>query len=217
MSLKGADISYKLRDRALAAADSDIIATLRSCCGLDIDGISDLVNTRVRYPEAYPTLVSLLERDYPVRMREMIVRALTVPDAHDVAYEPILRLYRSSDIAFPKGTVGYESYAYALANALSVLARKADRPMLLDLARDPRYGPSRTAFVNAMRRWKDPDADNFIIEALNDADIAYAAIEAAAARRLHSSLSRIAELERSPNPDIVRAAKRAGKKLAART
>jgi Tfp pilus assembly pilus retraction ATPase PilT len=104
-----------------------------------------------------------------------------------------------------------------LANALSVLARKAERRTLLDLARDPRYGPSRTAFVNAMRRWKDPDADVFIIEALNDADIAYAAIEAAATRHLHCALARIAELEQSSNKEIARAAKRARKKLAAGT
>jgi hypothetical protein len=45
-------------------------------------------------------LIGLLERDYPMRMHEMIFRALTVPDAHDVAYEPILRLYRASDTAF---------------------------------------------------------------------------------------------------------------------
>jgi hypothetical protein len=210
---KSQNISYKLRDRALDAADRDIVTTVRSCCGLEIESIDDLVNTRARYPEAYSALVSLLHHDYPIRMREMLVRALTVPDAHDAAYDDLLRLYKSADRDFPPSMVGYQSYTYALANALSVLARKADRRTLLDLARDPRYGRSRTAFVNAMRRWKSQDADDFIIEALNDHDIEYAAIEAAAARRLATALPRIAELARSSNPEVARVAKRAVNKL----
>jgi hypothetical protein len=206
-------VSHKLRDRALESADKEISDTLRARCGLEVAGISDLVNTRKRYPEAYTTLLELLRRDYPIRIREMIVRALTVADAHDDSYEHLLQLYTAPEPPAFAHLVGYESYRYALANALSVLARKADRRTLLELARDPRCGRSRSAFIDAMRRWKDHEADAVIVNALTDPDMQFAAIDAAAARGLTSTIPRIAELATSRNPETARLAKRALKKL----
>jgi hypothetical protein len=126
--MKTMSVSTKLRDQAIARANAELVAAL-AASGVEVDGISRLVNTKIEYSKAYGTLVNFLDRsDFPIRMREMIVRALTEKKAHDTAFDKILDLFRRSISVSDaeRNAIGYGSYQFALANALSVLALPAD-------------------------------------------------------------------------------------------
>ncbi|HEV3086950.1 MAG TPA: hypothetical protein VGX96_06955 [Candidatus Elarobacter sp.] len=190
-------------------ADTEIVEKLRSECGLSVTSIDDLVNTKERYKEAYPALLQLLNRDYPIRIREMIVRSLTVPDARDIAFDRLVKMYAEPEHVVTSRAIGYESYRSALANAISVLANRADREIIKQLAQDHKYGASRSAFVRSMSRWKDRSVDAIVLDALSDPDTQYAAVEAAGTRRLVSAVPELDKLVGSRNKDLARAAKRA--------
>lgn len=214
------NVSFELRDRAMDRADGEIVRILRDKYDMSIATISDLVNTREPYPQAYPTLLELLERPlYPIRIREMLVRSLTCKDAHALAFTKLLDLFRNinAESSQMKADIGYRSYRSALANSLAVMANKNDRSTLKCLASDSRYGNARAAFFDAMRRWSDRDVDNIVMGALQEpfVNVRYAAIDAAGIRRIREAIPALREAEKDENPNIRAVARKALRRIAA--
>lgn len=211
--MAGGKISHALKRRLVDRADAEIVQILHERCGLQINSISDLVNTRESFPEAYPVLIDLLDRKYPIRIREMIVRALTDRNAGRPAYAPLVQMYEAPESGECHDLADYESLRYALANAIAHLADKADRDKLKAWASDSRYGTSRSAFIDAMKRWKDSSVDSIILACLEDPDTQYSAVEAARTRKLTVAIPILWRLSGSTNRELGRTAKKAAREL----
>ena len=78
------------QERALFDEDEMVAEALRAV-GVQVRSVYDLVNTKESYPEAIPVLLELLPRVRNDRIKEGVVRALTVREARPVAAKPLIR------------------------------------------------------------------------------------------------------------------------------
>ena len=109
--------------------EEPIIADL-AASGVEVDDVWDLVNTNASYPAAIPVLLDHLRRSYHVRIREGIIRALTVKEAKGLAGDAILNeLRRETD----------SENRWVLANALTVVAERKNAAAIEALLADPTY------------------------------------------------------------------------------
>jgi hypothetical protein len=76
------------------ADEADLVDELRAL-GFEVSSIYDFVNTSAPYQTAYPTLVRHLRLPHHPRIREGIIRALTVKDARKVAEAALLEGFQS--------------------------------------------------------------------------------------------------------------------------
>lgn len=111
------------------AEEEPMIADLAEV-GFEVGSVWDLVNTNKSYPAAIPILLDHLRRPYHKDIRNGIIRALTVKDAKGIVGGIILdELHGETD----------EENRWALANALTVVADRADRQAIHALLDDPAY------------------------------------------------------------------------------
>jgi hypothetical protein len=142
------------------------------------------------WPEAVPILLEHLERPYPFSVREGMVRALTASWG-GVAFDRLVReLQRTADpevaAAEQRHSVElvmasasdvytrdeveqimahrWESFRFALANAIGYLLQQEHIALIVELLRDERHGPGvrgtlAEALQKKMRRWRRKDAD----------------------------------------------------------
>ena len=111
------------------AEEEPMIADL-AVAGFEVGSVWDLVNTNKSYPAAIPVLLDHLRRPYHERIRNGIIRALTVKDAKGIAGDDILdELGREAD----------SENRWALANALTVVAERKDAVAIEALLGDPAY------------------------------------------------------------------------------
>lgn len=142
------------------------------------------------YPEAIPILLKHLGKPHHFTTNEEIVRALTAPDGR-VAFDRLVDEFRRTadpDVAagekrravelvvagvgdlYTRDEVeritaaNWESFRFALANAIGEHFEKENLPVIVELLRDQAHGPDprRTladALQKKMRRWrrKDPE------------------------------------------------------------
>ena len=152
------------------------------------------------WPEAVPILVEHLQREYPFEVKEAIVRALTPRFAHSALAAIVNEFRRTADpevaaeeqrrsveIALAGAGEYYtreeleelmrhqwESYRFALANAIGNLMQKEDVPIVVELLRDekqPRQDRGYLArdLAMKMRRWRRKDPEILeLVESLRD-------------------------------------------------
>ena len=113
-----------LKEHALTEQEL-LVADLRRA-GYRVKWVWDLVNTAESYPEAISVLLNHLRRPYSEGTKEGIVRALTVREARGIAGQAIIDVLRSSKDA------GFLLRG-ALANALTIVADRADRDAIKGL------------------------------------------------------------------------------------
>lgn len=140
--------------RELRRHEQALVSDLRAA-GFAVDSVWDLVNTVAPYPGAIPVLLAHLPMTDHPRVLEGIVRALSVKEAKDDAWEPLLRQFEAH--ASPEA-ISAPGLADALANALSVVAGREKASDLLRLSQDPRYGSARIFFLDALGRIGDDTA-----------------------------------------------------------
>jgi hypothetical protein len=98
--------------------------------GLNVGSVWDLVNSNKVYPTAIPILLDHLHRPYHKRIRNGIIRALTVKEAKGLIGDDILdQLTGETD----------EENRWALANALTVVADKKNVAAIEALLEDPHF------------------------------------------------------------------------------
>jgi hypothetical protein len=130
-------------DDALQEEQRELLAEL-SEVGIHAASVWDLVNTRDEYPDAIPVLVRHLSLPYSTRVKEGIVRALTVDYA---GHEAIRRLIAE----FQKQNDDSEvSLKWVLGNAIATVAKPGDVDALVRLAADPSHGKARDRIVSAL-------------------------------------------------------------------
>jgi hypothetical protein len=112
--------------------------------GVVVANVWDLVNTAAPYPRALPILLAHFSRDYSEHLLEGIARALAVKPARLTAWDPFLTALHAGTL--PKNVTD------AVMVAISVMARPADLPVLIDLIADRSLGGSRLFLVSNLTR-----------------------------------------------------------------
>lgn len=152
------------------AAAAPLIAELRAA-GHDVERVSELHERRLDYRDALPVLIRWLPAISDRRLKEAVVRALTVPWARPVAAPVLIREFRDADDATG-------SYRWAVGNALSVVADDSVLPDIVALATDRRYGKAREMVVLALGNMSDPRAVDALVDLLPDEEVAGHAVMA---------------------------------------
>ncbi|NDW09749.1 HEAT repeat domain-containing protein [Dysgonomonas sp. 520] len=135
--------------------------------GIIVSSIDDLVNTRMRYPQAIQVLVDLLNYDYEhLGIKEGIVRSLTVKEAKRIANMPLLN-------EFKKMKYNHLSYCWAIGNAFTVIIQEDDVDHILEIVKDKRNDYSRQMFILALAKIKSrkSDIEDVLIPLLGDNSI----------------------------------------------
>lgn len=164
-----------------------------------VSPIDALCNTPLSYPEVIPTLVALLPQVKHPRVKEAIVRALTVKEAQGIANSVLIEQLKqvpwNAELAREFQTLQaisrdlgdfdelpvemqrrirtlapWEGLLYAFGNAIAYLAQREDLPHLLEIVRDPRYGSARIEIVRAVVRFRPEGLRELLLGLLQDFD-----------------------------------------------
>ena len=156
----------KERDRVFAeraakfsAEQAPLLAELRSA-GLNIQDVSDLINTSDRYESAIPILLKHLLLPYSDVTRETIARSLAVPDAR-YAW-PIFVA------EFKKVTVNEKRLKDGLAVALAATVTEDVLDDLIAIAKDSSHGDSRLLLLRALKKSKGDKGKQALRDLLSD-------------------------------------------------
>lgn len=155
---------------------------------------------------ATPVLLDWLPKVTDKALKETIIRRLRNPAGKRVATEPLIREFTSTDD---------DNVRWVAGDALQYVADAQQRPSLLVLASDKRYGKGRQMLFEAIGRLTTSEAVRTARQALTDPDVALHA--GSAYRRLVSEDEALAQLERlarHSNPAIATAATMNLKRLA---
>jgi hypothetical protein len=152
-----------------------------------------------------------LDRRVPVedreKVREGLVRALTIPAARPSAGPVLIEQFRR--VSDPTGL----GPRWVIGNALEVVADDSMLDEVAAIVRDPAFGKARQMVVLALARSKDPRAVPLLIELLDDEDVAPYAARALGKLGAAEARSALVRHLESPQPLLRREAKRALAKL----
>lgn len=131
--------------------------------GIKIVTIWDLVNTKVKYPNAITILLKHLQLDYSDKVKEGIIRALTVREAKGIAVPLLLNEY----LKLPKEK---ENLRWVIGNAINVTITKNDAEKIFPIVLNSKNGLSRQMFIAALGKVKTNDVKNVLLQLINDND-----------------------------------------------
>ena len=134
--------------------------------GFRVESISDLFNNKRDYRPIIPLLIEWLPRVNNLKVKEMIVRALSVPAAKPAA---ALALISEFERAPPHHASGLK---WAIGNALSVVADDTVFERLAELVTDKGHGKAREMLAVALGNMKDSRAVELLIQLLDDEEVA---------------------------------------------
>ena len=127
------------KERAKMLADlSDV--------GIRAESVWDLVNTAEKYPAAIPVLLRHVVLPYNKRIKEGIIRALTVNYAGPEVLRELIKQFCEHTDSSPN------SIKWVLGNTISEVATPADAETVIALAMDPSHGDSRDAITQRLPR-----------------------------------------------------------------
>ncbi len=143
--------------------------------GYETRSLADLRHSGERYRDAVPVLVGWLPRVSDRKVKEEIVRALSVPWAKPAATRPMIDEFRRVDASVdPTGT----GLRWSIGNALDVLADDSVFDELVELVRDRRYGKARQMIVLGVGKSKRPEAVDVLLSLVDDPDVDGHAVKA---------------------------------------
>lgn len=200
--------AINLRDRE----DKCVCDALRGEAGLEVSSIYDLVNTSIPYPKAIPVLLRLLPDVTDERIKEGVVRALTIKEARGIAAKPLIREFIQIPGYDPTSSLSV-ILKWAIANALSVVADDSVFEEIAELVRDKRHGKAREMLAVAMGNMKDTQAVDVLIELMNDDEVAGHAIIALGKLKALRTRPYIERFLNHPKAWIRKEAKRALEKI----
>jgi hypothetical protein len=177
--------------------------------GFDITEISQL-GFYGKYRDAIPVLVSWLPRVEFDRLRDDIIRALSVPWAK-AARPMLMQLYSEST-----DNLGFAGRA-TIGNALEAMMDDSIYDEMIEFATNrERYGQGRPPIILGLARMKNhPEVVDVLIDLLrNDDQVQFTAIEALGKLRAKKAAPYIEPFLRHPDPDFRTWAKRALAKIA---
>jgi len=157
---KSADEALAKRVQEMRAAEAPLVAALRAA-GVEVDSVWDLVNRADTDAAAIPVLFEHLNRAYPERVREGILRALAVPDSLP-RWPVLLDLFK----ALPDQATG--GLKFAAGCALGAAADESVIDDVIALVRDPRQGYGRLALIDALKASRSAKARMLLNELRTD-------------------------------------------------
>jgi hypothetical protein len=114
--------------------------------GVRVECVYDLVNTADRYPAAIAILLRHVTLPYSKRIKEGIIRALTVRYAGPDVLRELIRQFCAETDSRPN------SIKWVLGNAISEVATPADAETIIALAIDPTHGDARHMIAQRLPR-----------------------------------------------------------------
>lgn len=186
--------------------DATIVAALREV-GVDVASVYDLVNQPSA--KAIPVLVRYLPEDLDPKIKEGIVRALSIKQARPFALRPMI-------VEFMRVNID-ESLRWAIGNAIEVLATDAVLEELLELVQETRYGRARQMVVLGIGKLKaarqNPVVVDVLIRLLEEDEVRGHAIAALGQLRALKAREKIKQFLAYPNAWIRRETKTALKRI----
>lgn len=149
--------------------------------GFVVRELAELAQSGINYREAIPVLLEWLPRVNDKKVKEWVVRALSVPWAKPEAVRPLLEEFRTYDpsLDWPDGGT-----RWVIGNALWVIADDSYFEDIVELVLDPKYGMSRGMLVLKLGKSKKPEASEVLFSLLDDPDVGGEATEALSKKRL---------------------------------
>ena len=133
------------REEEFKIMEGPLLSDLRNM-GIQIESVWDLVNTADKYPAAIPILRRHLSLPYHKRIKEGIIRALTVNYAGPEVLRELIKQFCEQTDNSPN------SLKWVLGNAISEVATPADAETVIALAMDPSHGDSRDSITQRLPR-----------------------------------------------------------------
>lgn len=179
--------------------------------GLSINSIYDLVNSRGDYPEAIPALIRLVRQVETPKIKEQVIRALTVKSAKRRCEETIINEY----LQVPK-TDEYHCVKWVIGNTLYYLGTIDQYfDAIAEIVSDKSHGTTRKMLVSLLGKSKKhkEQAEKILLELLEDKDVQGHAINALGNLRSVRAIEPIEEFLSSTNEWHRREARTALKKI----
>ena len=197
----------------MMSTPEELIRDLRDV-GVDIGDVWDLVNRKTQYRAAVPVLLDWLTHleqrvaeGERARLREGLVRSLTVPAARPLAAPALIAEFHDSEDATGLGD------RWVIGNALSVVADDSVFDEIESLVRNRNFGKARQMVVVGIGRSKDPRAAPLLVELLDDEDVAAHALKALAQLKPPGVRAAVEPLVDHPQALVRREAKKTLAKL----
>jgi HEAT repeat protein len=182
--------------------DERIVAALRET-GIEVSSVYDLVNRSTA--AAIPVLLRFLPQNLEPKIKEGVVRALSIREARSVALRPMLEEFKQRNIS--------DSLRWAIGNAIEVLATEEVLSELVELIQDKRYGRARQMVVLAVGKLKvareNAAALHALIRLLDEEEVRGHAIAALGKLRAGKARGKIKQFLAHPNAWIRREAQKA--------
>jgi hypothetical protein len=133
------------REKEFKILETPLLSDLEKI-GIQVESVWDFVNTANKYPAAIPVLLRHVDLPYHKRIKEGIIRALTVNyGGPEVLRELIKQFCEQTDDSA-------NSLKWVLGNAISEVATPADAETVIALAMDTSHGESRDLITQRLPR-----------------------------------------------------------------
>lgn len=187
--------------------DSEPVLADLAKSGFQLEYLEELFCKRFNNKSTVPVLLKWLPLVDNLAVKEVIVRALSVSWAKPIAQKPLL-------VEFNKLINNSETeIKWAIANALSIVATDESYNEIVNLLQDPRSGSAREMLTLALGNMKNPQAEDILIDLLEDDLVAGHAISALGKLRSTKAYNEIKKFQNHPKSWIRTAAKRAMVKI----
>lgn len=173
------------------AAVAPLTAELLSA-GFSVKSLDALARSD-KYREAFPILVKWLPKITDLRVKESIVRALSVSWAKPYAVKALIAEFRKTPDSANRGL------KWAIGNALEVLAADEIFEDIVKLVQDKRHGIARQMLVMALGKMKNPNAVDVLIGLLGDDDVVGHALSSLKKLNAKRAYTHIIRLTNHPN------------------
>lgn len=114
------------------------------------------------------TLTELLGETDNYSTKESIVRALTTPKARKTSLSVLIEEFKKTKS---------EQLRWVIGNAIESMVDESDLKQLIEIARNKKYGSGREMIVYVLRKFKNPQVVDTLLDLLEDEEIVGHAIE----------------------------------------
>ena len=167
-------MSDHTRIEELRPREDEVLRDLKSV-GVSASSVSGLRTSGTRYRAAVPVLLEWLDRVDDPRLRDQLVRALSVPWAGTEARQRFLRDFRELD---PQEDTTGLGLRWTIGNALNILFVDEYYDDYVTLVVDPAFGRSREMLALALGRSRRSEAAALLASLAGDPTIGGHAIQA---------------------------------------
>lgn len=198
----------RLRRMELNRQDSIPVINDLARIGYSLEWLDDLYHhQKEKYPTAIPILLKWLPKIDNLDVKEVIIRALSVPWAKPQAGPQLIIEYKKLKFNLESGI------RWAIGNALSVVADDSVLPDILEILLDKTNGKSREMFAVALGNMKNPIVEDELINFLDDEQLAGHAIMALRKLKSKKALSALEKFLTHPKTWVRNEAKKAVEKI----